>query len=383
MDIQSIEILHLQLPLKFSFKTAKTLLSQRDTLIIMARDSKGLAGFGEVVAFTDPFYTAETLESALYILKSTYIPKILADTLQHPFDIHSIFDLSFPMALAGLENALLDLYAKQQGQNSIEMLFQEKLQEFTDVGIVLGDMPYEKLYDAVAEHTRNGCQRFKFKIFPNNGQDPYVKLEKIRNSFPHIRMLADANRSFSLNLSGVNDLKRYNALNLECVEEAFNVNGALLRSYSSEDFAKYAQALDPLNFNICHDESLLTLEDLHAAHENKVLQMVNIKIGRLGGLFYAQKIIHFCRKNNIPYFIGSMVESGISKILHVQLAALQGACMAGDLSDSKRYFAQDIIVPDITSQQGKIAVPSASGIGVNVDYAVLKTYTQKTWYFSR
>ena len=56
----------------------------------------------------------------------------------------------------------------------------------------------------------------------------------------------------------------------------------------------------------------------------------------MGGLIPTKAAINLCRERHIPYWIGSMVESVVSKMLHVQLAALGDSYMAGDWSDSNR-----------------------------------------------
>lgn len=114
MKIEKITMFHVQLPMKFNFKTAKGSLNLRDTIIIKVESPKGLSGFGEVVAFTTPFYTSETFADSWKILEETYLPEILQKEFSHPFEIHEFFRSPLPMALAGLENALLDLYFKEK-----------------------------------------------------------------------------------------------------------------------------------------------------------------------------------------------------------------------------------------------------------------------------
>ena len=70
-----------------------------------------------------------------------------------------------------------------------------------------------------------------------------------------------------------------------------------------------------------------------------------------------------------------MVESGISKILHVQLAALGDTYMAGDLSDSSRYFEHDLINPEILFTDGSMQVPNGVGLGVDVLDNRIEEYT--------
>ena len=103
--------------------------------------------------------------------------------------------------------------------------------------------------------------------------------------------------------------------------------------------------------------------------------MLNVKVGRLGGLIQTRAAILRCREAGIPYWIGSMVESGISKILHIQLAALGDTYMAGDLSDSNRYFEHDFISPEISFIDGAMQVPNGNGLGVDVLDNRIEEYT--------
>lgn len=369
MRIKSIELFHINIPLKFTFVTAKKSLQHREVLIIKVVDNLGLSGFGEVVSFTNPFYTNETLELSKQALLEKYLPFVLEKNIKHPFDIHAYFGLEFPMAVAGIENALLDLYAKQKSQNIISMVFKEEIADFVDVGIVFGDLNYEELLVKITENIKLGCKRFKIKIKPADGFD---KLKKITKHFPHIQFLADANRSYRL--EDVEEVQRLDALKLVCIEEPFAITRL-------EEYQNILPYLEKYHFKtpVCLDESILTMQDLEKAHELKIVQVLNVKIGRVGGIYYAQKMIEFCRKNGIHYWIGSMIESGISKILHVQLAALSDTYIAGDLSDSKRYFTKDIIIPDIHSINGKIPTPRGLGIGVEVDERAIKEYTCAAW----
>lgn len=383
MNISCIELYHLHMPLTFDFVTAKMVLQHRDTLIIKIINEDYVKGFGEVVAFIDPLYTNETLEDALEFLKKIAIPDILQNPLDHPFDIHDRFKNEiqhFPMALAGLENALLDLYTKKKEENIIFSLFNEKINTSVPLGIVFGDLPLHTLCKKIDEqiniHSPNytNCQRFKIKIKPReackiNEMDSFEKVKILTERFPHLQFLVDANASFSL--ENAKEIKAYDALNLLCIEEPF----AIQRLHD------YKKITCNIKTPICFDENIQSLEDVKLAYGLGILQMINLKIGRMGGLYPIKKTIDFCREKDIPFWVGSMVESGISKILHVQLSALKGNCMAGDLSDSKRYFKKDIIKPDIKSINGQIPVPHGKGIGVEVDEEALEEYCFQVWKF--
>jgi len=360
MKIKKIELFHIKMPLNFNFKTSQTSMNYRETIVIKAHDELNNNGYGEVVSFNDPFYTNETLEVSKKVLINKYIPKLMYKSMNHPYDIHKYIDATYPMALSGLENSLVDLYARKNNQSIIEFIFNEETNEQIYAGIVLGDLDISMLIKQIEDYKKEGYTRFKIKI---KAQDGFLKLKTIRECYPDIKLLADANKSYSI--EQIDELKKFDKLNLLCIEEPLN----------SENFLEYQKLQKVLHTPICLDESIQTVKDLKTAIKLKAFKVVNVKVGRVGGLYYAKQMIELCRENNIKYWIGSMVESGISKILHVHLASLKDTYIPGDLSSSNRYFKKDIIKPEIIAENGRIKVPKGYGLGVEIDEELLKGYT--------
>lgn len=360
MNIKRVELFHIRMPLKFSFKTSQAMINYRESIIIKVTDNLNNIGYGEVVAFNEPFYTNETLLDAKTILLESYIPKLLSTQIKHPFDIHKYFDISYPMTIAGLENSLLHLYSKLNNKSLMEIVFNDECNDKIYAGVTLGDLDIETLLSQIKNYLKEGYIRFKIKIKP---EDAYIKLKKIREYYPNIKLLVDANRSFSL--SQFKELIKLDSLNLLCIEEPLNVN----------DMETLGEVQDKMITPICLDESILSINSLKEAIKYNACKVVNIKVGRLGGMYYSKKMINLCRENNIKYWIGSMVESGISKILHVHLASLKDTYIPGDLSASNRYFQKDIIIPEIEVENGIINVPKGIGYGVAVDDDMLEKYT--------
>ncbi len=359
MWVKSIKLFHLRMPLKFTFKTSQTSLNQRESLIIKVTDELGNAGYGEVVAFNEPFYTKETLPASKQVLINRLLPRLLQQEVKQPFEVHQWMDLTHPMATAGLENAVIDLYARRQRQSIMNVVFHEETCNEIYAGIVLGDLDNQSLLTQIEAYVNEGYIRFKIKIKPEDG---YAKLKLIRENYPDLMLLADANNSFTL--KQVQALQNIDELGLLCLEEPF----------TSGDLSAYQKLQAQIKTPICMDESIQTMEDLRAAIELKACQAVNIKAGRVGGIYYVKQMIDLCRRHNIHYWIGSMLESGISKILHVHLASLKDNYIPGDLSPSRRYFARDIIQPEITARHGLIQVPKGPGLGVEIDEEALKYF---------
>ncbi|MBS4913459.1 MAG: hypothetical protein KHZ77_04750 [Veillonella sp.] len=454
MIVQSITLWRVTLPMKFDFQTAKGLVRERHTLVVDVETANGTRGYGEVVAFDTPFYTAETITTSEEWLNQV-IPYFVGVKMKEPWDCYKVLeDLiptaphAAPMAWAGLENALLHAYFEEEGLPMIRTLLERELQARTaggykagacktdvrepgvreiavgetsscevdicedfslndeiPIGLVFGDMPIPNLLQRIDDAVQKGCKRIKIKLTP---RDAVERLQAVREAYPDLILAADANRSFTIdNWPQVAQLDRFN---LRTIEEPFSlIDDDLVKTYGAlpHDFWKEwhtpitfdesIQSLDALQAmercrvaieTIQTTETIQAAKIIHASETipvNEILQateaasrrfqpVLNIKIGRLGGLRETLRCLAYCQAHKWGFWIGSMVESGISKILHVQLAALPDVWMAGDLSDSKRYFEEDLISPDISFVDGRMKVPHGPGLGVTVRRDYLQTY---------
>ena len=69
----------------------------------------------------------------------------------------------------------------------------------------------------------------------------------------------------------------------------------------------------------------------------------------------------------MPVWHGGMLESGIGRAHNIHLSTLPNFTLPGDVAASRRYYAPDVIDPEIeVAPDGTIAVPTGPGIGVQV-----------------
>lgn len=371
MFIQSITLYQVGMPMKFPFKTAQGLVDYRHIIVICAEDEQGNRGYGESVAFPTPFYTNETFDVSWEKLTKEYAPAVVGQELDSGFEVHLIISrlsdghVEAPMAVAGLENALLNLAAERNGYNTVSHVMGQPLADTIPMGVVAGDMPLHELLEFVNTQVEHQCRRIKIKINPRDG---YEKVAAVRDAYPALALSVDANRSFSP--TDVDEVARFDELGLLCMEEPFQVTS--IEDYFDLKYNHYWPITTPL----CFDETVSTLAELEFGVEHDIIEVMNIKIGRLGGLYPAKQMIDYCRRHNVYYWIGSMVESSISKMLHVQLAALGDSYMPGDLSDSSRYFYDDLTTPALTFNDGIMKVPNGVGLGVSIHQSILMEQAQ-------
>lgn len=97
-------------------------------------------------------------------------------------------------------------------------------------------------------------------------------------------------------------------------------------------------------------------------------RVINIKLGRVGGFASAIAIHNAARDAGIPVWCGGMLEAGIGRAHNIAMASLANFILPGDVSASKRYWARDIIVPEVVvNERGMIPLPEGPGLGFAVD----------------
>ncbi|WP_419887706.1 o-succinylbenzoate synthase [Neobacillus niacini] len=361
MKIIDITIRHLQMKLKAPFTTSFGTFTNKDFLLLEAKDQDGTIGWGESVAFHSPWYNEETLQTNWHILEDFLIPLILNKEINHPDEISELFApiRKNNMAKSTIEGAIWDIYAQQTNQSLASALGGTK--DKIEVGISIGiQKSIEDLVALVDEYVKEGYKRIKVKIKP--GWDVEV-MRTLRENFPNVAIMADANSAYRLEDAEL--LKQLDEFDLTMIEQPL----------ASDDIIDHSYLQKMLNTPICLDESIHSVEDARKAVELGSTKIINIKIGRVGGLTEAKKIHDYCEANGIPVWCGGMLESGIGRAHNVALTTLSNFILPGDTASSNRYWEKDIILPEVVAANGYIEVPQTAGIGYEVDREAVESFT--------
>ena len=77
-----------------------------------------------------------------------------------------------------------------------------------------------------------------------------------------------------------------------------------------------------------------------------------------------------------------MLETGVGKTHLLHIATLPGINYPSDISESQRYWREDIIGRPLTlNRDGTINVPDKPGIGVDVVPDLVEKYQKKVWTY--
>ncbi|MDQ0231109.1 o-succinylbenzoate synthase [Metabacillus malikii] len=366
IKIKQVTLHHIVQSLKTPFHSSSGYVQQRESILVEVLDEQGVTGWGEVVAFSTPWYTEETISTAFQLLKDLFIPLLLQHTYKHPDELEHVFSpfkRNF-MAKASIQSALWDIYAQKQNQ-SLSAVLGGVRKEIAS-GVVIGLASKSEMMTQIQQYVDEGYQRFKVKISP---QQDIELIEEIRKSFPDIPLMADANSAYELN--DIDRLKQLDKYKLMMIEQPL----------AADDIIDHAKLQHQLDTPICLDESIVTCEDARKAIELGSCRVINIKPGRVGGLTASKKIHDLCEKNNIPVWCGGMIETGISRAHNIAIATLPNFTIPGDISSSSKYWEEDIVEPEITAVNGTIKVPTNPGLGYIVRKDLIEKYRlSKTVY---
>jgi O-succinylbenzoate synthase len=108
-------------------------------------------------------------------------------------------------------------------------------------------------------------------------------------------------------------------------------------------------------------------------------RIINIKPGRVGG-FASSKAIHdLCAARGVPVWCGGMLEAGVGRAYNLALASLPNFLLPGDISESRRYWMEDVVEPEFVMEDGMMPVPTGPGIGVELRRDRVESLTVRRW----
>lgn len=361
MKIDKVEIRKIFLPYKNSFKTSGWVENGNSGIIIKVY-SEGLIGWGESPVGKEPYYLEETTSTVWSILQEILIPKIIKKNFIKPDEISKTFSSvrGNNFAIAGLEFALWDLLGKANDKSLSEMLGGTRKK--IDVGVSIGiQKNIETLLDKISEYLKEGYKRIKIKIKPGWDVEP---LEAIRKKWENIPLQVDANSIYKL--EDAEHLKELDEFNLLLIEQPLAYN----------DIYEHSILQKKIKTPVCLDESIISFNHAKWAIEINACKIINIKPGRVGGLFSSKKIHDLTLEKNIPVWCGGMLETGIGRSVNAALASLTNFKLPGDISANERYFERDIVLnPFKLNSDGTLNVPDKPGIGAEADEEFLDKIT--------
>jgi O-succinylbenzoate synthase len=380
MRIEAVEVRIVALPLVTPFAASHGTTSIRTAVLVRLAGPDG-EGWGECAALPEPTYSDEFVDDAFLTIRGLLAPRLLTDPISGAGGVSSV-DLpdlfadvvGHPMAKAAIEMALLDFECRSAGVSLAQRLAPHPPGPAASVpaGVAIGllDTP-DALAQQVAARVAEGYGRVKIKIAP--GRDVEFVRAARQVAGRDIVLVVDANGAYRIDgstgeIDDARALSQLDEFDLACIEQPLAADNLL-------DHAELARRLDT---PICLDESLASASITRQALDMGACSVICVKAPRFGSWLVAADVLDHCANNEIPAWVGGMLDTGLGRAANIALAAHPGATIAGDISATARFFSEDVCPPfvvDGPAGAGSIVVPTGDGLGVTVDPAAIGRLT--------
>ncbi|MBJ7362326.1 MAG: o-succinylbenzoate synthase [Ilumatobacteraceae bacterium] len=366
INIRSIELRRISLPLVTPFRTSFSTETHRDILLVRV-ETDDAVGWGECVSGNEPLYSNEYVEGSQQVMIDHLIPRLFAFR-SRAMSAHDVAQILRPvkdhrMAKAALEAAILDAQLRENNVSLATHL--GSIHELVPSGVSVGIAnSLDELVSTVGGYLDEGYARIKLKIEPGWDIEP---VRVIRKTFgDQVPLQVDANTAFTREDGPL--LAQLDPFNLLLIEQPL----------PEDDITGHALIARQVKTPICLDESIVSSHVAIDAIERGACSIVNIKAGRVGGYLEAVRIHNVCQQRGVPVWCGGMLETGIGRAMNVALAGLPNFTVTGDISASERFWEQDIVQQPIRLESGQVRLPSGSGAGFEIDGPFLSDVSTST-----
>ena len=360
ITIKSIDLHTVLLPYLRPFETSFGAETHKVAVLVALTTDAGVAGWGECSIELWPGYGHETAETASHILSEFMIPAVIGATIANPTEFPALIQRfrGSHHARAGLEAAVWDAFAKTNDMRLTDCFARyapagHDSRGQATVGVSIGiQSSLDATVATVAKRLDEGYCRIKLKI--KRGWDVEVA-RAVRARFPDVLLMLDANSDYRL--ADAEHLAQLDQFNLLMIEQPL----------AHDDIYHHGILQARLKTRICLDESVKSASDLQLALQVGALRILNLKPARVGGFTECLEIYRICVENELPLWIGGMLETGVGRAANVSFAALPGINLPSDISATDRYFDPDLTEPPFAlNDDSTLTVPDGVGIGIEM-----------------
>jgi len=373
MRIVDLEVTPVTVPMEAPLRWSMGIETGTTRGIISLTTDEGIVGIGET-------YGGNAIQHAIQVAKPFIVGLDPFETglLQHKLGVFRInYETSVPAVVrAGIEMACLDAAGKAL-QRPVHSLLGGKIRDRIEAAAYLfyrypssderyggEDSPQRILQRAEELVEEHGCRTIKLKggVFPPAQELEALRL--LRKRFPESRLRWDPNAAWSVETSirmGRRLLSE--GIDLEYLEDP---------TWNLEGMSQVRKAVEiPLATNMC----LVSPEQLAPGIRLRSVDVVLSDVHFWGGFRENQKMMAVCEAFQIGVGMHSDRELGISTAAMLHLAASSPSLV---YAIDSHYHDQvgDIITTPFKYQKGHFTVPDGPGLGVEVDWDLVRKYNQ-------
>jgi L-alanine-DL-glutamate epimerase-like enolase superfamily enzyme len=312
----------------------------------------GLRGHG--CAAPDPLVTGETPEAVLRSLKEVATPAITgSDPLRHAMlmeELRKELEL-FPSARAAVDMGLFDVLGKAAGLPVWRLLggYRRRIRTSVTIGI----LPERETVSAAEDLVAKGFRCLKLKGGRDVDED-VARVLKVREAVGEaIELRFDANQGYTVDQS-LRFVEKTRTAALELLEQPTPKGDTDLLGHVTRQ----------VQIPVMADESLITLRDAFRLARRDLVDMVNVKLMKVGGIAEAMQINAVARAGRLEVMVGCMDESALGIAAGLQFALVSPNVSYADL-DGHLDLIGDPFEDTVRIEGGTLIASELPGLGVD------------------
>jgi len=355
MKITRVEAKTVTMPLKEAYTIAYETIESACNVFLRVETDSGIVGFG--CAAPDQPVTGETPETVWGAISNVIEPALRgADPLRWSLLLEDLKrDLATkPSARAAADMALFDIVGKVAGLPLWKLL--GGYRECIPTSVTIGILPEAEMVAAAKRRVAEGFRCLKIKG-GREVEGDIARVLKVREAVgPHIELRFDANQGYT-----VEQARRFvdstRTANLELFEQPTPKGQPELLGQVTRSVAIPVMA----------DESLMTLRDAFRLARNEFVDMVNIKLMKVGGIAEAMQINSVARAAGLEAMVSCMDEAGLAIAAGLHFALARPNVMYADL-DGHLDLVGDPTNDAVVVRDGNLLATERPGLGLDVDW---------------
>lgn len=355
MKITKIEAWLVSMRLKEPYTIAYETIETATNVFLRVETNTKIYGFG--CAAPDLQVTGETPESVLKAIREIVYPSIKgSDPLRSAMLLERIAPLlgSQSSALAAVDMALHDILGKACGLPLWKLLggFRDRIKTSVTIGI----LPEQETVARAKEWLAQGFKTLKIKGGKDVDSD-IIRVHKVREAVGiETELRFDANQGFTFE-QAVKFVEGTRHCRLELIEQPTPMGQPDL----------LGRVTSSVSIPVMADESLITLRDAFRLARKNLVDMVNVKLMKVGGIAIARQINAVARSAGLEVMVGCMDESAISIAAGLHFALARPNVLYADL-DGHLDLMNDPCEGAVLIRNGVLYPTSNPGLGFDIPY---------------
>jgi L-alanine-DL-glutamate epimerase-like enolase superfamily enzyme len=353
MKIARVEAWPVTMRLAEPYSIAYENVTKATNVFLRIETTRNVVGYG--CAAPDPHVTGEDHERVLSALRETAGPGITgSDPLRHTMLMERLRkDLgSMPSARAAVDMALYDILGKTAGVPVWKILggYRSRIRTSVTIGI----LPERETISAARDLVARGFRCLKLKGGRDVDED-ICRVLKLREEVgARIELRFDANQGYTVEQS------------LRFVEGTRKAKLELLEQPTpKKEIDQLGRVSRRVSLPVMADESLVTLRDAFRLARRDLVDMVNIKLMKAGGIGEAIQINAVARSAGLEVMVGCMDEAALGIAAGLQFALARPNVAYADL-DGHLDLLDDPSAGSVQLRAGTVIANDQPGLGARV-----------------